>query len=95
VAVAAALTNKNIEEVIMLNSALKRLTLAVPSPWQSPAAPPSAPISRRRPTSPMPSFRHLPQAGASEAHLPAQWWTVFNDATLNRLEEPRCATIRA
>jgi DHA2 family multidrug resistance protein len=50
---AAALTNKNIEEVIMLNSALKRLTLAVSSPWQSPAAPPSAPISRRRPTSPM------------------------------------------
>ena len=37
------------------------------------------------------SFRHLPQAGSTgvqqPAHLPAQWWTVFNDATLNRLEE--------
>ena len=33
------------------------------------------------------SFRHLPQAGSTAAHLPAQWWTVFNDATLNRLEE--------
>jgi len=32
------------------------------------------------------SFRHLPAAGASQANLPAQWWTVFNDATLNRLE---------
>jgi len=36
------------------------------------------------------SFRHLPQgaaASADVARLPAQWWTVFNDATLNRLEE--------
>jgi multidrug efflux system outer membrane protein len=36
------------------------------------------------------SFRHLPQgatAGAEAAHLPAQWWTVFNDETLNRLEQ--------
>ncbi|KQQ33532.1 RND transporter [Duganella sp. Leaf126] len=33
------------------------------------------------------SFRHLPQAGSTAAHLPAQWWTVFNDPTLNRLEE--------
>ncbi|KQN75585.1 RND transporter [Duganella sp. Leaf61] len=33
------------------------------------------------------SFRHLPQAGSTAAHLPAQWWTVFNDPVLNRLEE--------
>ena len=33
------------------------------------------------------SFRHAPQGSADAAHLPAQWWTVFNDATLNRLEE--------
>jgi len=33
------------------------------------------------------SFRHLPQAGSTAAHLPAQWWTVFNDPILNRLEE--------
>ena len=75
----------------MLNSALKRLTLAgavtlalgltvsgcstVGSDFKAPANVADA------------AFRHLPQAGASEAHLPAQWWTVFNDATLNRLEE--------
>lgn len=71
----------------MLNSALKRLTLAVSvtlavtgcatvgTDFKAPANVADA------------SFRHLPQAGASEAHLPAQWWTVFNDATLNRLEE--------
>ncbi|MDR7051670.1 multidrug efflux system outer membrane protein [Duganella sp. 3397] len=37
------------------------------------------------------SFRHLPQAGTTgvqqAAHLPAQWWTVFNDPVLSRLEE--------
>lgn len=71
----------------MLNSALKRLTLAVSvtlavtgcatvgADFKAPANVADA------------SFRHLPQAGASAAHLPAQWWTVFNDATLNRLEE--------
>jgi multidrug efflux system outer membrane protein len=31
------------------------------------------------------SFRHA--AKADEARLPAQWWTVFNDDTLNRLEQ--------
>ncbi|MET0267143.1 MAG: efflux transporter outer membrane subunit [Duganella sp.] len=36
------------------------------------------------------TFRHLPvgtSASTGAAHLPAQWWTVFNDATLNRLED--------
>ncbi len=32
------------------------------------------------------AFRHAPQGAASEAQLPAQWWTVFSDDTLNRLE---------
>ena len=33
------------------------------------------------------AFRHAPQgAAAGEAQLPAQWWTVFSDDTLNRLE---------
>lgn len=71
----------------MLHSALKRLTLAVSvslavtgcatvgSDFQAPANVAGA------------AFRHLPPAGASAAHLPAQWWTVFNDPTLNQLEE--------
>ncbi|RFP26013.1 efflux transporter outer membrane subunit [Duganella sp. BJB488] len=71
----------------MLNSALKRLTLAVSvtlavtgcaTVGSDFAAPKNVADA---------SFRHLPQAGASEAHLPAQWWTVFNDETLNRLEQ--------
>lgn len=33
------------------------------------------------------SFRHLPQGAASEARLPAQWWTVFGDEQLNTLEQ--------
>jgi multidrug efflux system outer membrane protein len=33
------------------------------------------------------SFRHLPQGAASEARLPAQWWTVFGDEQLNALEQ--------
>lgn len=33
------------------------------------------------------SFRHLPQGAASEARLPAQWWTVFGDEKLNALEQ--------
>jgi multidrug efflux system outer membrane protein len=33
------------------------------------------------------SFRHLPQGAASEARLPAQWWTVFGDEQLNVLEQ--------
>lgn len=32
------------------------------------------------------SFRHA-QGAASEARLPAQWWTVYNDTTLNALEQ--------
>ena len=32
------------------------------------------------------AFRHAPQGAASEAQLPSQWWTVFSDDTLNRLE---------
>ena len=32
------------------------------------------------------AFRHAPQGAANEAQLPAQWWTVFGDDTLNRLE---------
>ncbi|WP_296001172.1 efflux transporter outer membrane subunit [Rugamonas sp.] len=33
-------------------------------------------------------YRHLPaQQGASAARLPAQWWSVFGDATLNHLEQ--------
>lgn len=71
----------------MLNPALKRLTLAVAvtlavtgcttvgTDFKAPANVADS------------AFRHLPQGGASAANLPAQWWTVFNDATLNRLEE--------
>lgn len=33
------------------------------------------------------SFRHQAPGAASEARLPAQWWTVFGDATLDRLEQ--------
>ncbi|NRR32989.1 efflux transporter outer membrane subunit [Oxalobacteraceae bacterium] len=33
------------------------------------------------------TFRHQAQGAASEAKLPAQWWTVYGDATLNRLEQ--------
>jgi len=33
------------------------------------------------------SFRHLPQGAASDARLPAQWWTVFGDEQLNALEQ--------
>ncbi len=32
------------------------------------------------------AFRHAPQGAAGEAQLPAQWWTVFGDDTLDRLE---------
>jgi len=32
------------------------------------------------------TFRHAPQGATDEAQLPAQWWTVFGDDTLNRLE---------
>jgi multidrug efflux system outer membrane protein len=32
------------------------------------------------------AFRHAPQGTANEGQLPAQWWTVFGDDTLNRLE---------
>jgi multidrug efflux system outer membrane protein len=35
-----------------------------------------------------PAFRHIDDqaAGADAARLPAEWWTVFNDSTLNSLE---------
>lgn len=33
-----------------------------------------------------PAFRHAGAALADSARLPAQWWTVFNDATLNELQ---------
>lgn len=33
------------------------------------------------------SFRHVPAAGADQAaRLPKEWWSVFGDATLDRLE---------
>ncbi|WP_332879537.1 efflux transporter outer membrane subunit [Massilia sp. S19_KUP03_FR1] len=34
----------------------------------------------------VPSFRHIDAQAADSARLPAEWWTVFNDATLNTLE---------
>jgi multidrug efflux system outer membrane protein len=71
----------------MLNSALKRLTLAVSVTLAiSGCATVGSDFSAPKNVADA-SFRHLPQAGASEAHLPAQWWTVFNDDTLNRLEQ--------
>ena len=33
------------------------------------------------------SFRNLDAARADSARMPAQWWTVFNDATLNELQQ--------
>jgi multidrug efflux system outer membrane protein len=71
----------------MLNSALKRLTLAVSVTLAvTGCATVGSDFSAPKNVADT-SFRHLPQAGASEAHLPAQWWTVFNDDTLNRLEQ--------
>ncbi|GJJ04046.1 RND transporter [Duganella rhizosphaerae] len=71
----------------MLNSALKRLTLAVSVTLAvTGCATVGSDFSAPKNVADA-SFRHLPQAGASEAHLPAQWWTVFNDDTLNRLEQ--------
>lgn len=32
-------------------------------------------------------FRHAPAGGQSDARLPAQWWTIYGDDTLNRLEQ--------
>jgi multidrug efflux system outer membrane protein len=34
----------------------------------------------------VPSFRHLEGQTSDSARLPAEWWTVFNDTTLNTLE---------
>jgi outer membrane protein, multidrug efflux system len=34
-----------------------------------------------------PAFRHASAATADAARLPARWWAVYNDATLNELEE--------
>ncbi len=71
----------------MFNTALKRLTLAVSVTLAvSGCATVGSDFSAPKNVADA-SFRHLPQAGASEAHLPAQWWTVFNDETLNRLEQ--------
>ncbi|MDQ2820384.1 MAG: efflux transporter outer membrane subunit [Pseudomonadota bacterium] len=33
-----------------------------------------------------PSYRHVDGQAADTARLPAEWWTVFNDTTLNTLE---------
>ncbi|USX15715.1 efflux transporter outer membrane subunit [Oxalobacteraceae bacterium OTU3CAMAD1] len=71
----------------MFNSALKRLTLAVSVTLAiSGCATVGSDFSAPKNVADA-SFRHLPQSGASEAHLPAQWWTVFNDETLNGLEQ--------
>lgn len=71
----------------MFHSAFQRLTLAtavalavtgcatVGSDFSAPPAVADA------------SFRHLAPAASSAARLPTQWWTVFNDATLDRLEQ--------
>ncbi|MYN09100.1 efflux transporter outer membrane subunit [Pseudoduganella aquatica] len=32
-------------------------------------------------------FRHAPAGAQSDARLPAQWWTIYGDDTLNRLEQ--------
>ena len=34
----------------------------------------------------VPAFRHVDGQAADTARLPAEWWTVFDDATLNGLE---------
>ena len=34
-----------------------------------------------------PAYRHLDAAGADSARLPAEWWKVFGDDTLNNLEQ--------
>jgi multidrug efflux system outer membrane protein len=71
----------------MFNSALKRLTLAVSVTLAvSGCATVGSDFTAPKNVADA-SFRHLPQSGASEAHLPAQWWTVFNDTTLNNLEQ--------
>ena len=71
----------------MLNSALKRLTLAVSVTLAvTGCATVGSDFSAPKNVADA-SFRHLPQAGTDAAHLPAQWWTVFNDDTLNRLEQ--------
>jgi hypothetical protein len=40
------------------------------------------------------TFRHG-AAAADAAQLPKDWWSIYGDATLNRLEEARCRTTRA
>jgi multidrug efflux system outer membrane protein len=37
------------------------------------------------------TFRHAPQAAEGAASLPRQWWSVFGDATLDRLEQQALA----
>lgn len=71
----------------MFNTALKRLTLAVSVTLAvSGCATVGSDFTAPKNVADA-SFRHLPQAGGSEAHLPTQWWTVFNDTTLNSLEQ--------
>src|SRR5471030_1272566 len=71
----------------MLNSALKRLTLAVSVTLAvTGCATVGSDFSAPKNVADA-SFRHVAPAAASEARLPAQWWSVFNDETLNRLEQ--------
>jgi multidrug efflux system outer membrane protein len=89
VAVAAARTNnqKIYNEVFMLNSTLQRLTLAVSVTLALSGCTTLGPDFKAPANVADASFRHQ-QAGADNAaHLPAEWWTVFNDATLNQLEQ--------
>jgi multidrug efflux system outer membrane protein len=71
-----------------LNSALKRLTAAVAVALAAAGcATVGTDFSAPKNVADA-SFRHAPQAAQdSAARLPAQWWTVFNDDTLNRLEQ--------
>jgi multidrug efflux system outer membrane protein len=78
----------------MLNSALKRLTLAVATTLTVTLAVSGCATVGTDFAAPKnvadAAFRHQPQgagAAADAARLPAQWWTVFNDETLNRLEQ--------
>ena len=72
----------------MLNSALKRLALAVSVTLAvSGCATVGTDFAAPKNVADA-GFRHQPQGAADmAAHLPAQWWTVFNDETLNRLEQ--------
>ncbi|RZA28669.1 MAG: TolC family protein, partial [Lysobacteraceae bacterium] len=64
---------KNLVIVSALAAALGGCTTVGPD-FKAPAAAPDA------------AYRHA-AAGNEAARLPAQWWTVFGDATLDRLEQ--------